>query len=95
MSDIEEKLRITGKQVFVVADLYRAGVFGDITPAGVSIRLGQLPVGERPEDWGAIRAGGSTVWLSAEAAAKFAEHHIKYWTKRMEIPRLQRRKGGA
>ena len=90
MSEILEKLRATGKDVIVVADLIRAGTFGELTVPGVSIRLSQLPVGERPEDWGAIRAGGCIVWLSPEAAAEFADHHMAYWTERMTIPKNRR-----
>lgn len=84
MSEIGQKLRATGKQVIVVSDLIRAGVFGDITNQAVYLRLSQLPVGERPLDWGAVKAGGSIAWLSPEAAARFADHHREYWKKRME-----------
>jgi hypothetical protein len=81
--EIGQKLRATGKQVIVVADLIKAGVFGDITPTGVYVRLQQLPVGERPLDWGAVKAGGSIAWMNPEAAAEFAEHHLRYWADRI------------
>ena len=79
MSEILKRLYAAGKTIIVVSDLIEAGVFPDMSPQGVYIRLAKLPVGERPEDWGAIRAGGRIAWLSPEAAAEFADHHVAYW----------------
>ena len=89
-AEIEQRIRAIGKEVLCLADLHRAGVFGDITQPGISLRFSQLPVGERPDDWGAVRAGGSITWLNADAAIRFAQHHHAYWTTRMVIPMRKR-----
>lgn len=77
--EIYKKLVLTGKQYPSISDLIRTGEFGDRTAAAIYLRLQKLPQGERPEDWGAFRAGGSLVWSSPESAAAFLEHHLEYW----------------
>ena len=86
MSEILQKLHATGKQIIVASDLYKAGFLSHLTPQGFYIRLAQLPEGERPQDHGGFNAGGRVTWASPEAAAAFAEHHLRYWAERMTTP---------
>lgn len=87
ITTVEQRLRATGKTVITVADLIRAGVFNpELTLSGIYLRLAQLPPGERPEDHGGVRAGGSMCWFNVEAAVKFAEHHRAYWMQKHGRP---------
>lgn len=82
MSSIKQRLEATGKPYITIADLLRAGAFAGVTPQAVYLRLAQLPEGQRPEDFGAFKAGGCITWAGADQAARFAEHHEAYWAMR-------------
>jgi hypothetical protein len=87
---IEGALLARGARMPTVSDLIAVGAFGDLSAVGAYFRVSRLPVGERPEDHGAMRAGGRTIWADPDVAAAWVVRHNAWWAARMQIPQKSR-----
>lgn len=82
MTPIEQHLRRLGKDYLTLADTF-AAIQPGISKQGYYLDVSKLPEGERPEDHGAFRAGG-TITFCLDAGVEWALRYAAYRQKRID-----------
>lgn len=82
MTPIEQHLRSLGKDYIILADIFKA-INPPITRDGFYLDVSKLPEGERPEDHGSFRAGGS-ITFCLDAGVAWALRYAAYRQKRID-----------
>lgn len=79
MNTTEKNLRALGRPYVTLADISRAiAEDAGIDANSFPYRVRDLPPEEKPEAWGAFRAGATTTF-TLDAAITWVNHHMAWW----------------
>lgn len=83
MSELEQRLRATGKQYLTIADFIRAGLAlsAGIENSSLYLRISRLTGKDAPESFGAMRVGGN-IAFTLDSGIDYALHLERLWTKK-------------